>query len=58
MKKDESVSAQELLLANAAELDALVEVLVRKGIVTRQELLDEIQAMKQRMHASDQTGSA
>jgi hypothetical protein len=49
-KKRQTESAEELLLANVAELDALVELLVRKGVITKAELLDEIRAMKQRRY--------
>ena len=45
MSNDEPVSAHDLLLANTAELDALVELLARKGVITKAELLAEIRAM-------------
>ena len=41
-KKRPTVSVEELLLANTAELAALVELLVRKGIITQAELLEEL----------------
>lgn len=40
MTGDEPVSAHELLLANTAELDALVELLVRKGVITKRRIAD------------------
>jgi hypothetical protein len=38
----ELVTLQELTVSNAYEIAALVAVLERKGILTRQEALDEI----------------
>ncbi len=58
MKQDETVSATDLLLSNVAELNALVALLVRKSQVTEAELLHEVQAMKERMHTDERTGSA
>jgi hypothetical protein len=58
MTNDESVSAHELLLANTAELDALVELLVCKGVITKAELLAEIRAMKERRLREGRPGSA
>jgi hypothetical protein len=58
MTDEKSVSAHELLLANVAELDALVEVLARKGLITKAELLAEIRAMKERRLGEGRPGSA
>lgn len=58
MTNDEAVSAHELLLANTEELDALVELLVRKGLTTKAELLAEIRAMKERRLREGRPGSA
>lgn len=58
MSNDEAVSAHELLLANTAELDALVELLARKGVITKAELLAEIRAMKERRLKEGRPGSA
>ncbi len=57
MTNDEPVSAHELLLANTEELDALVELLARKGLITKAELLAEIRAMKERRLGEGRTGS-
>ncbi len=37
------------MLANSIELDALIQVLFKKGIITEAELLDAVREMKQRM---------
>jgi hypothetical protein len=57
MTDDQTVSAHELLLANAAELDALVERLARKGFITKAELLAEIRAMKEHRLGEGRAGS-
>lgn len=38
----EVVSFEELLISNTIQQEALVNLLVRKGIITHQELLEEI----------------
>jgi hypothetical protein len=58
MASDEVVTIQELVLANTAELDALVELLARKGLIKKPELLAEIQAMKERRLLEGRPGSA
>ena len=42
------MTLQELVVSNAYEIAALVAVLERKGILTQQEVLDEITRLKQR----------
>ncbi len=42
------VSLDELAISNMWETSALVKVLERKGILTRQEVLDMIQELRQR----------
>lgn len=44
----ETFSFEELLLANAYTQDALINVLVRKGIISKREVLDELKVVKQR----------
>ncbi len=51
VKPNERVTLQELAVSNAYEVAALVAVLERKGILTQQEILDEIARMKQRTGA-------
>jgi len=43
----ELVTLQELAISNAYELAALVAILERKGLLTQQEVLQEIARMKQ-----------
>ncbi len=42
------VSLEELALSTMWETSALVELLERKGVLTRQEVLDMIQELRQR----------
>ncbi len=42
------VTLEELALSSMWETSALVELLERKGILTRQEVLDMIQELRQR----------
>ncbi len=44
----ELVTLEELALSNMWETSALVELLERKGILTKQEVLDMIQELRQR----------
>jgi hypothetical protein len=45
-KPDELVTLQELAVSNAYEIAALVAVLERKGVLTQQEVLEEIKRLK------------
>jgi hypothetical protein len=38
----EPVSMQELLIANLAQTDAIAELLVEKGLVTREKILSKV----------------
>ena len=44
------VTLEELALSNMWETSALVELLERKGILTKQEVLDMVQKLRQREH--------
>lgn len=43
----ETVTFEELLMSNTIEQEALVNLLVKKGIITKQELLEEISRVSQ-----------
>ncbi len=45
-KFDDLVTLQELTVSNAYEIAALIAILVRKGILTHAEVLDEIARQK------------
>ena len=44
----EVVSFEELLVSNVIEQEALVNLLERKGIITKAELLEEIRTLRDR----------
>ena len=46
LKPEEIVSIEELTISNMYEIEALIEVLVRKGIIAKEEILQEITRMK------------
>jgi hypothetical protein len=48
---NELVTLQELVVSNAYEIAALVAVLERKGLLTQQEVLEEIGRKKQARRA-------
>lgn len=58
MTKNRAVGAEELTVANSFEIDALVNVLVRKGIVTEDEILNEIRQLRSRLTGLNGRGSA
>jgi len=46
----EVVSFEELLMSNVIEQEALVNLLERKGVITKAELLEEIKALRNRQN--------
>ena len=42
-------STEELLLSNMLELRALIRILERKGLITQDELLEEVDVVKKEM---------
>ena len=46
LKSEEIVSIEELTISNMYEIEALIEVLVRKGLIAKEEILQEIKRMK------------
>lgn len=53
-----AVRLQDLLSENAIKMDALVQLLVDKNLITKAEVRDAILAMKQRIAASRRHGHA
>ncbi len=52
--QEKEVSFDELTLANNLSQEALVRVLVKKNIVTPQELLEELQKVRQERYSAPQ----
>ena len=46
--KRKSVSYKEIAYSNMMSIEALVNLLTRKGLITQQEVLDELMAVKAR----------
>ena len=44
--KNDTISFEELALSNTYQLEAIVRVLEKKGLVSKQEILDELQQLK------------
>jgi hypothetical protein len=45
-----TVSFEELPMSNTVEQEALINLLEAKGIIKKQELLDEIKRLKKKIH--------
>ena len=48
LPKEDAATVHELLVAQSYEISALINVLEKKGIVTKAEILDEIRRMRPR----------
>ncbi len=48
MTQKELVTVEEIAISNMWEIPALVEVLERKGVLTRQEIYDAINELRRR----------
>ncbi len=46
MSEEKQVSIQEIAVSNMVSIEAMVRVLVKKGLVTQQELLEEIKLVE------------
>lgn len=55
MSNKKPVSSEELLLAQMYAQDALIKVLIKKGLITEAEIMDEIIKSKQKLKKSDET---
>jgi len=48
MNERETVTYKEIAYSNMMSIEALVSLLTRKGLITEQEILDELKAIKVR----------
>ena len=46
MTKRKTVTYEEIAYSNMMSIEALVSLLTRKGLITQQEILDELKAIK------------
>ena len=50
MSKDKPmVSIEELVISNMIEVQAMIRILERKGLITQDEILEEVEMVKQEM---------
>jgi hypothetical protein len=48
LTKEDSFPMEEIVVSHAYEIMAMVSVLEKKGVLTRQEILDEITRMREK----------
>jgi hypothetical protein len=48
LDKEETLSVEELAISNMYVQEALVNLLTKKGILTKEEILDEIRLIKEK----------
>lgn len=46
LEKEDTLTLEELAISNSYEIAALVAVLERKGLLTREEVIEEIKRMR------------
>ena len=46
MKKDETVWLEELVISNVYTQEAMMNVLVKKGLISKEEIINEIKQLK------------
>jgi len=46
MSKNQLVSNEELILSNMLEIQALIKILTKRGIITQDEILNEVFKLK------------
>ena len=52
MEKDrETVTWEEMAYSNYLSIEAIVNVLIRKNLMTKEEILDEIKILKHKHHS-------
>jgi len=52
MSEEKQVSIQEIAVSNMVSIEAMVRVLVKKGLVTQQEILEEIKLIELEQEAT------
>ena len=53
LNKDQTVTLEELVMSQILEMQALYNFLEKKGVMTKNELLEEIKRLKQVNHKTD-----
>ncbi|HYR03165.1 MAG TPA: hypothetical protein VES58_07455 [Syntrophobacteria bacterium] len=50
LDKEQNINLEEAVISNAYEIAALITILERKGLVTRRELVEEVNVIKESLH--------
>jgi len=50
LNKEQNVNLEEVVISNAYEIAALINILERKGLITRKELMEEVTVIKESLH--------
>ena len=50
-KERETVTWEEMAYSNYLSIEAIVNLLIRKGLMTKEEILDEIKILKHKYHS-------
>jgi hypothetical protein len=50
LNKEQNVNLEEVVISNAYEIAALINILERKGLITRKELMEEVNVIKESLH--------
>ena len=50
LNKEQNVNLEEVVISNAYEIAALINILERKGLITRKELQEEVTVIKESLH--------
>ena len=52
MSEKKTVSIQEIAVSNMVSIEAIIRVLVRKGLITQEEILEEVKDVADRNEAN------
>ncbi len=52
MSEKKTVSIQEIAVSNMVSIEAIIRVLVRKGLITQEEILEEVKDVEDRNEAN------
>ena len=51
MEERKTVSWQEIAYSNMLNIESVVNLLIRKGLMTKEEIIEEIELLKHREHS-------
>jgi hypothetical protein len=50
LNKEQNVNLEEVVISNAYDIAALINIMERKGLITRKELMEEVTVIKESLH--------